>query len=152
MAIDTLFTKSEQIDILWSVRRKQQEYEEQGVSKNRRFYFRQLAEKYALTERLKQQVQNYKTGSVKPEELTTNTEIAELFAVRISAVESYLSTKTRQSDKAERGRLCLQKGREQGWEYLKNSGQLHTLTATDLAKPKKYHGRKKRDNKSLENS
>ena len=148
MAIDNLFNKQEQIDILWSVRRINRQYDVEGVSRNRRFYFRQLADKYEIVQRLKSQIDAYKSQALTQEELTTNPEIANLFCVRTSTVEAYLSLKIRNGDKAERGKLCLEQGQTNGWEYLKNSGQLHTLTAIDLAKPKQYHGRKKRNNKS----
>jgi hypothetical protein len=152
MAIDTLFTKDEQIDILWSVRRAKIEYGAQGTSKSRMYYFSSIADQYNLLQRLKKQVEDYKNEQLIQEDITTNSEIADLFQVKINAVESYLARRATNGEKAERGSLCLKKGRAKGWEYLKNSGRLHKLTNEDLTKPKKYYGRKKRTHKSLGNS
>lgn len=106
MAIDSLFTKEEQIDILWKVKEVKQEYERQGTSKNRKFYFTKFADKYDLIGRLDQQVEDYKRGIISQEELTTNSEIACLFGVRINSVDSYLA------------RRALNKKRQRGARYV----------------------------------
>lgn len=153
MSIYTLFTKEEQMDILWRVRRIKQKYEQNCTPKKRQFYFTEFAnEDYRLVERLEEQVRKNEKGLLNTKDLTTNIEIADLFSVRISAVDDYLRRCPHNGEIDKRRVLCLQKGRTNGWNYLQESGKVHKLTKEDTTKPKKYNGRKKRNNQNTKTS
>jgi len=137
MAIDYIFTKEKQIDIIWKIKRIKDDFNIQKVHGNRRFYFSKMADDYGIVEPLLDQAKKYEQKVIGKEELTTNQEIADLFDVSVNTVESYLCRRINTEIKAYRGAFCLARGRTNGWEHLKNSGKIHILTKEDMCKPKK---------------
>jgi DNA invertase Pin-like site-specific DNA recombinase len=92
MSICSLFSKEEQIDILWSVRRVKQKYNELGIPSKKQYYFRELAIQYHLARRIKSQIKELSRLKINSTELTMYSEIADLFSVNRSVVSRYLKS------------------------------------------------------------
>jgi site-specific recombinase XerC len=150
LRLEGLFTLEEQLEIVGTVGKIKQEYEREEIPKKRRYYFRELADKYQLAHRIKHQLEAYEKRLLKMNEIATDKDLTKLFGVKIYTIQKYLASRKDTLNTEElkrRATLCLVAGRAKGWDYLVKSGQRHTPTYEDITKSKKKkNGKNKRNN------
>lgn len=134
MTIDTLYARLDQQRIARDVDEAIAECEARNVPANQRRYFSVLADEYGLVEAIVRQLRTAKSS----EELTTNTEIAELFGAKhYSSVALYLQKRMNRKLYDLRVTLCLKEGGRRGGESCNASDFKHQLTPEEREWQKK---------------
>ena len=128
MTIKNLYTESEQTDILADIADLHKDFDKRNVSNSGRRYFTVLAKKYSLAERLEREVEGYKNGEIKPEELTSDIELARFFGVRSRySIQKFLKEAMDPTKRDIKARVCLETAGPKGWPHLRDSGKIPPL-------------------------